>query len=194
MLRTSYLIQSLFCLQKNLQVLFSLSAGFSGIALALLSTALASRSLIWRGPLWPASFSSCPCRAATATCCGASEADTAVNFHNVDVWASGWNWWAFRPAVGHLRLGTVWQGYQTAPLTNLFSTQLFGFGVYQTALDQAEIFPVKSHETLHVHHTDFFSDRLSVFKGKIALCWILSAFAQTLLRTKLFLTKLPASG
>ena len=80
------------------------------------------------------------------------------------------------------------------PLTNLFSTQLFGFGVYQTALDQAEIFPVKSHETLHVHHTDFFSDRLSVFKGKIALCWILSAFAQTLLRTKLFLTKLPASG
>lgn len=49
-------------------------------------------------------------------------------------------------------------------------------------------------DSVHVHHTDFFSDRLSVFKGKIALCWILSAFAQTLLFTKLFLTKLPASG
>ena len=50
--------------------------------------------------------------------------------------------------MGHLKLGTTWQAYQTAPLTNLFSTQLSGFAAYQIALDQAEIFPVKSHETL----------------------------------------------
>ena len=67
--------------------------------------------------------------------------------------------------MGHLKLGTTWQAYQTAPLANLFSTQLSGFAAYQIALDQAEI---SNHMRLCAcSQTDFFSERLSVLRGRV---------------------------
>ena len=75
-----------------------------------------------------------------------------------------------------MKLGTICQYHQIAPLTKLFSTQLFGFIAYHIALDQTEMFPTKSHEALCMFPKLIFSDKLSVFEGQIAFSWILSAF------------------
>ena len=176
--------------------MFSRSAGFSSIAVAFLSSSgFLISHLTWASVTCELFILSLPEDHHHLMLCEltalASEAETDVNFHNRCM--------SFRVKLMDLQAwsGASETGDNVAGLPNCPSRQLVFYTVIWVCSLPNCPWPgwnIKSHETLCMFTDWFFFWKIISFKGKSALCWIISAFAQTLLFTKLFLTKLPASG